>query len=557
MGDGLLAEFGSVVDALECAVEVQRDMARRNEAVSEEHRIHVRIGITLGDVIVEGEDRHGEGVNIAARLQQLAEPGGIAVSRAAYEQARNKLEGSIQRSADQVRINAQLIDATTAAMSGPNRFDGSLTDVFALQTKVTRSIADALAIRLTAAEQQTLGDQETTVPAAYDAFLRAWGHIRQRTPADYAAAVPYLEDAIKLDPDYGRAYAALAWVYLITANRGWSYSLGIAVPEVRTRGLRYIAEAEKRPTTLSHQAEGLRLWDQERHEQALQEFKEAIELNSGDALSYAYLSLVLTTNGRPAEAMPHIRTAMRLDPAPGRDLRRTRPQEGSRCDACPLRCHHRQARRLSRNIDSVPTLNLASYKAIEQLQAGLRAAGVPASLAEGAFARVNRLKADEVRALLFGHTLHGRTLWNNEELAASFAPDGAASFSGTWGTFAAPPAQFDGDDVCRISGTNMKFCASIYRIPAAPGVDERVHGSTSAAPRRSRSSSRETAAIPLALCGRGQPAISGQVRGKREQTIFGVPHPAASRPPSSAKGEGLALLRPRKSPGVPRARGRR
>src|SRR5512134_610394 len=78
MGDGLLAEFGSVVDAVECAVTLQRGMAERNNGVPEDQRIDMRIGINLGDVIIEGEDRHGDGVNIAARLQQMAEPGGIA-----------------------------------------------------------------------------------------------------------------------------------------------------------------------------------------------------------------------------------------------------------------------------------------------------------------------------------------------------------------------------------------------------------------------------------------------------------------------------------------------
>ena len=80
MGDGLLAEFGSVVDAVECAVDVQRGMAERNAGEPEDHRIDIRIGINLGELIVEGADRHGEGVNIAARLQQLADPGGICVS---------------------------------------------------------------------------------------------------------------------------------------------------------------------------------------------------------------------------------------------------------------------------------------------------------------------------------------------------------------------------------------------------------------------------------------------------------------------------------------------
>ena len=91
MGDGLLAEFGSVVDAVECAVAIQRAMAERNAGLTEGHRIDVRIGINLGDVIVENEDRHGDGVNIAARLQQLAEPGGIAVSRTVVDHVKHKL----------------------------------------------------------------------------------------------------------------------------------------------------------------------------------------------------------------------------------------------------------------------------------------------------------------------------------------------------------------------------------------------------------------------------------------------------------------------------------
>src|SRR5437870_5541116 len=72
MGDGLLAEFSSVVDAVECAVSLQRGMAERSAGVEAGERIDVWIGVNLGDVIIEGEDRHGDGVNIAARLQQLA-----------------------------------------------------------------------------------------------------------------------------------------------------------------------------------------------------------------------------------------------------------------------------------------------------------------------------------------------------------------------------------------------------------------------------------------------------------------------------------------------------
>jgi hypothetical protein len=91
MGDGLLAELGSVVDAVECAVSLQRGMAERNANVPERRRVHVRIGINLGEVIVEGEDCYGDGVNIAARLQQLADSDGICVSGKVAREVEKKL----------------------------------------------------------------------------------------------------------------------------------------------------------------------------------------------------------------------------------------------------------------------------------------------------------------------------------------------------------------------------------------------------------------------------------------------------------------------------------
>jgi adenylate cyclase len=91
MGDGLLAEFGSVVDAVECAVALQRGMVERNSGLANDARIDVRIGINLGDVIVEGEDRHGEGVNVAARLQEIAGPGSICLSAKVHDEVHRKL----------------------------------------------------------------------------------------------------------------------------------------------------------------------------------------------------------------------------------------------------------------------------------------------------------------------------------------------------------------------------------------------------------------------------------------------------------------------------------
>jgi class 3 adenylate cyclase len=90
-GDGLLAEFPSVVDAVRCAVEVQRGMVDRNAETPEDERIRLRIGVNLGDVIVEQHDIFGDGVNVAARLEALAEPGGISISRMVRDQIRDKL----------------------------------------------------------------------------------------------------------------------------------------------------------------------------------------------------------------------------------------------------------------------------------------------------------------------------------------------------------------------------------------------------------------------------------------------------------------------------------
>ena len=182
----------------------------------------------------------------AVKIAQVAEELGV----------RYVLEGSVQRAGDRVRINAQLIDALNGGHVWAERFDGSLADVFALQDKVTTTTAEALAVRLTATQLASIAQKETSVPAAYDAFLRGWEHYRRTTPEDFRQAIPFFEEAIRLDPDYGRAYAALAMVYLLSNNRQWWNSLGIAPRETYQRGMTYLQEARKRPTSTSYQAAG-------------------------------------------------------------------------------------------------------------------------------------------------------------------------------------------------------------------------------------------------------------------------------------------------------------
>src|SRR5215470_12710400 len=91
-GDGILIEFASAVDAVRSAVEIQRSMAEQNAAVPPDQRIEFRIGIHVGDVIFDDNDIFGDGVNIAARLERIAEPGGVCISDDAYRQVRGKVE---------------------------------------------------------------------------------------------------------------------------------------------------------------------------------------------------------------------------------------------------------------------------------------------------------------------------------------------------------------------------------------------------------------------------------------------------------------------------------
>ncbi|HJU17875.1 MAG TPA: adenylate/guanylate cyclase domain-containing protein [Stellaceae bacterium] len=144
-GDGLLAEFASVVDAVRCATEMQRGMLNREPEMAEERRIRFRIGVNLGDVIAKEGDIFGDGVNVAARLEALAEPGGICISRMVHDQIRDRLpypfedrgEQNVKNIARPVRIYAMRPEAVAAVPALP---------ISPASTSVQRAVAPRLSI---------------------------------------------------------------------------------------------------------------------------------------------------------------------------------------------------------------------------------------------------------------------------------------------------------------------------------------------------------------------------------------------------------------------------
>ncbi|MCH9052229.1 MAG: tetratricopeptide repeat protein [Proteobacteria bacterium] len=484
-GDSVLAEFASPVEAVRCAIAIQEELTFRNTELVEDRQMHFRIGINVGDVMVEGDNLFGDGVNVAARLEGIAEAGGICISGSTFDQVRNKLsigfedigpqkvkniaepvpafrvgpgqasiatttatpavprrwrlpaiaaalvvisaagglawlqpwaprvepasvermapalpdkpsiavlpftnmsddpsqeyfvdgmtedlitdlakieslfviarntvftykgksvvvpdvarelgvkyvlEGSVRRVGDMVRINTQLIDGASGAHIWAERYDGALTDIFALQDEVTSAIIAQLQITLTPDEQNRRNGKDTDNLDAHDAYLRGWQLYRRYTPEDFVKAIPHLEKAVELDPDYGQAWAALASVYWITHRKGTAWSL-IVNPDksnsVSWNGARdktqiYLRQAMRNPTPLAHQIESQISWDYRQFERALSEARQAVALDQNDPEGHLAMAWALIFSGRAEAAIASTETAIRLDPTfPGSHL---------------------------------------------------------------------------------------------------------------------------------------------------------------------------------------------------------------------------------------------
>ena len=424
-GDNLLAEFASIVDATECAVKIQRKLKSRNVDLPDNRRMEFRIGINLGDVIEKADRIYGDGVNIAARVESMAEPGGICISGAAYDQVEYKLEleyknlgeykvkniakpvrvygirieaeapvpqvsrkfqlpdkpsiavlpfanmsddpkqeyfsdgmaedlmtdlskisgllvisrnssfaykgksveakqiaeklgvrylleGSVRKAGEQIRINAQLIDATSDHHLWAERYDGKMDNIFGLQDKITKKIVAALEVKLAKAEQKQLAGRETSNIAAYDAFLKGMDYLNRQSRS--AKTLSYFEKAIKLDPNYSRAYAGLASAYDDASWLNLYGRLGLSFQETRLWMHHYLQLAMKNPTSLASVLNAYIICLERRYEEAITEIERAITLNPNDARSNWNMARALTAGGRPEEAIEYAKMAFRIDP---------------------------------------------------------------------------------------------------------------------------------------------------------------------------------------------------------------------------------------------------
>jgi adenylate cyclase len=661
MGDGLLVEFRSVVDALRCAVEVQRQEVERNVGLPPERRMDFRIGINLGDVIVEGDDIHGDGVNIADRVQALAEPGGIAISGTAYDHVSAKLpvgyaslgeqkvksiaepvrvyrvltdpaaagrtvaaprgprryrlpaavaalvllaagaaalawwrpwqptaeagltqpvaatladkpslvvlpfdslsedqeqayladgmtedmttelarlpglfvisrnaaftykgkavspaqvgeelgvryvlEGSVRRVGDDLRINAQLIDTASNGHLWAERFDGAWGDVFALQDQVVEKVADALELRLVSGARLAESPGATSVPAAYDLYLRAYGLNYGESAGEVASL---LRQALALDPDFGQAWAELGWVYRITqGNEEAEAALGIPSSQMGTRFKEILREAEKRPSSSYYNLmSDIQIW-QRQSDEAIASAGRAVALDPSDPWAYDAMSFALAINGRTADAQSYLDAASRIDPQPWpfrgllagliafnmerfddavATLEKVQPQElsndftrrqrlylltaayghlGHAGEAAAARTELEALREDASGFQAMGEFPFKQRADAERLQQGLSKAGLP-EFPFGLEAK-NRLTGEEIRALVFGHELRGRQIEPDEPYVRTTTTDGAAHVTVGSSVSLAGVSRMEGDLLCSMWDTEVELtCATIFRNP--------------------------------------------------------------------------------------------
>jgi len=225
------------------------------------------------------------------------------------------LEGSVRRVGDQVRINAQLIDATTGGHVWAERYDGSLADIFALQDRVTGKIADAMSVTLTPDERKDLGALGTSNAAAHDAYLRGLSFYVRNTPADTAKAETYFKRAVEIDPDFKRGYAALANVYYKALDKEYARAMKIRLGDAEFLVHKNLAKSAGAKIADVHVVRSRVALSKHQVEIALQEAERALNVDANNVDGLKAQARALIYAGQYAEGRKRADRIIRLDPA--------------------------------------------------------------------------------------------------------------------------------------------------------------------------------------------------------------------------------------------------
>src|SRR5256884_1023691 len=221
------------------------------------------------------------------------------------------LEGSVQKANDQVRVNVQLINAVTDAHLWPDTFDRKLTDIFAVETEIAKTIADALQAKLTGSEKTSMAKTPTVNPEAYELYLKGRFFWNKRTGDDLRKSIEYLKQAIAKDPGYALAYAALADSYGLLRFYGGASPAESVVPA---------QAAAKKALELddslaeAHASLGLIATEELEINRGVNELERAIQLNPNYATAHHWLGLALATLRQSDRSIGELKRALEPDP---------------------------------------------------------------------------------------------------------------------------------------------------------------------------------------------------------------------------------------------------
>jgi TolB-like protein len=265
----------------------------------------------------------------------------VSVSQVAEDLGvRYVLEGSVRRVGDEMRVNAQLIDATTGGHVWADRYDGSVADIFSLQDKFIRKIVKALAVNLSEEEQEEIALGQTSNIEAREVFQKGWDSYLRYSADDNAEAISLFEAALGLDPEYGRAYAAMGMAYLRGCQLRWNKPLNMSVATANDEAKSYLKEAQSRPSSLATVAASRINLYNNRYNAALTEATRAIAQDPNDPEAHIAMAwaMIPMYSERPSNVIVALLNWPRLWRQPMRtsdkEKKRVRPcSYGSRTQA--------------------------------------------------------------------------------------------------------------------------------------------------------------------------------------------------------------------------------